>query len=436
VDEFELRPLIDSTVALFAPRAVAKSLRLAAEIAPAVPRWVRGDAVRVRQVLSNLTANAVKFTDHGGVRVVWCPGEAGAVRCEVHDTGVGIPADEHEKLFQAFVQVDGSTTRRHGGTGLGLAISRQLVELMGGVIGFTSEPGCGSVFWFELPLLAVERPASAGGSRSPMPTRAKMRSRHFLVAEDADTNQLVIRSLLELLGHTCEIAPNGAEAIRMLAAGEYAAVLMDCQMPVKDGFATAREIRAGAVPGKENIPIIALTAYAMPEDRERCLAAGMDEYLTKPLSIEQLRRGLEGCVPDCSAEEGHATPPAPPGAAPLVMASEAVLNPAQLQQLAEIRGRTRDRLLDELAELLLVAAPESLQELRAACAAGKISEVELVAHRLAGSCAHLGATRMRQLALDLENTARHNPTADLQPALLRLEAEWPQVRRALENLLR
>lgn len=217
---------------------------------------------------------------------------------------------------------------------------------------------------------------------------------------------------------------------------------MDCQMPLKDGFDTTRDIRAGAVPGKERIPIIALTAYAMPEDRERCLAAGMDDYLAKPLRLEQLRRCIEvrlfanpAATPSPSPTPAL-TPSPNPSPVPLPETVTAgALDPAQLEQLRQIPGRSHASLLVELAELLLNTAPGQLELLREAVARADQAQAQHLAHRLAGSCAHLGALRMRQRALELEKCTQQSPPAEWPAALAHVEAEWVPVSRALKELL-
>jgi CheY-like chemotaxis protein len=245
-------------------------------------------------VIVNLVGNAIKFTDEGRVAVsVRCERVAGSVRTfrlTVRDTGIGIPVKEHGRLFEAFTQVDGSTTRRFGGTGLGLAICRQLVALMGGRIGFESEPGRGSTFWFELGLpdaLPAADDASPGAPAGASPGLS------LLVAEDNASNQLVTRMQLARMGHVIDVVANGELALERLRHHRYDAILMDCQMPVLDGYETARRIRAGRVPGLDPaVPIIALTASATAEDRQRCFAAGMTDYVTKPVRPEEVSEAL------------------------------------------------------------------------------------------------------------------------------------------------
>ncbi len=294
---FDVAEVVEQVVALVAETARGKELTLTGSCDPALAGGRRGDPGRLRQVLLNLAANAVKFTAAGSVTVRAFPvpgadGGRGAeqVRFEVADTGIGLSAADRLAVFQPFAQADLSTTRRYGGTGLGLAISNQLVEAMGGSLGVDSVVGVGSTFWVCLPL----SPCPAGwvataGPPVPVPAQRNPTGApsHLLLVEDNAVNQLVAVGLLRRLGYTADVANNGVEALAMAADSSYAAVLMDCQMPVMDGYAAAEEIRRREGSGQRR-PIIALTASALVEDRERCLAAGMDDYISKPVKVEVL----------------------------------------------------------------------------------------------------------------------------------------------------
>lgn len=290
--DFDLPELVNSVMGPTAKSAAAKQLECTTEIDPLVPRWVRGDPVRLRQILINLTSNALKFTDSGSIAVRVSPGRAGQVRFEVTDTGIGIDHEDKERLLAPFTQADPSTTRRFGGSGLGLTISRQLVELMDGEIDFTSRPNQGSTFWFELPMPPVEGPEhpTEPVSASDVASNAHPAGR-VLVVEDTMVNQLVAQSMLEMLGYEVDLQSNGADAVSAVRNNDYVAVLMDCLMPVMDGYEATQRIRR-LEGSSRHTPIIALTASAMAGDREKCLLAGMDDHLPKPLERKALEEVL------------------------------------------------------------------------------------------------------------------------------------------------
>jgi CheY-like chemotaxis protein len=305
----DLRAVCAEVRTILHPAAAERGLNITLSYDAALPRVVQGDPFRIRQVMLNLAGNAVKFTDSGAVRIEVSRLDSGAAKISVVDTGIGISAEQLQRLFQRFTQADSSTTRRYGGTGLGLAISKTLVELMGGHIGVDSRPGSGSTFWFTLPLglatpaapvadseaagvvapAAVMGPAAAAEPAAVPLLAAELgaagrRPRRLLLVEDNFVNQRVAVYMLTKLGAQVDVAQHGREAIEMLGRSAYDAVLMDCQMPEMDGFEATRIIRdrASAVLDHD-VPVIAMTAAAFPEDRARALASGMSDFMTKPV---------------------------------------------------------------------------------------------------------------------------------------------------------
>jgi PAS domain S-box-containing protein len=318
VMDFGLRAALDEVADLLGARAREKGLEISVQVDPDAPSFVRGDPGRLRQVLTNLVGNAIKFSDHGQIVVRATSSgttrEATTFRFEVSDTGMGISPEGQRQLFQAFAQVDSSATRRHGGTGLGLAISKQLVEMMGGQIGLTSSLGSGSTFWFSLDLPAANAsglPDSARADLSGLPVfnggQVPGAGARLLVAEDNPVNQLVATRMLEKLGYRADVAANGAEAVEALTRIDYAAVLMDCQMPELDGFEATREIRRRQIlPWRT--PVIAMTASATQSDRDRCFDADMDDYISKPVRLAELAAVLARWVPPASVSPGPVPP--------------------------------------------------------------------------------------------------------------------------------
>jgi CheY-like chemotaxis protein len=292
---FDLIGCIHEIGELMAPQARNKGLGYRFE-AHTPWRHVWGDAGRIRQIVLNLVSNAIKFTDQGEtvLRVESSPcGEREArFTISVADTGIGIAGDQLPLLFQKFSQVDSSLVKKHEGTGLGLAISRELAELMGGALTVSSELGKGSTFQLTLSLpLAPEPPSGAGLAKEPPHTQVDAKSRRVLVAEDNIVNQKIAVLTLEKLGCRVDLAANGREAVEMAARFPYDLILMDCGMPEMDGYAASREIRAHQQAGSR-IPIVALTAHVIEGTREHCLAAGMDDYMAKPISRACLEKTL------------------------------------------------------------------------------------------------------------------------------------------------
>jgi CheY-like chemotaxis protein len=289
---FDLRGLLDELEALVGSQARGKRLSFVIEADPDLPAAVNADRQRLSQVLMNLGNNAVKFTDRGEVRLIvrvqaQAEGKA-TLQFTVKDTGIGMSAVAMSRLFLPFTQL--AEARRHGGgTGLGLVIAQKLVNLMGGRIELSSEPGKGSSFWFSLEL-PLAQPIAATGTTQIL----GLESMSVLVAEDNAVNKTIVEAMLRQLGHGITLVSNGREALDALSKDHFDLVLMDCNMPVMDGLEAARLLRAGAHGVRDvNVPVIALTANAMDGDREQCLAAGMDDFLAKPVSIAALRQAIE-----------------------------------------------------------------------------------------------------------------------------------------------
>jgi PAS domain S-box-containing protein len=309
--DFALRDAIERACALGRIESRGKGVDFLVAIDDAVPARVHGDGGRLRQIVMNLVANAVKFTSAGAVRVSASGRADGAgtwLRVEVADDGIGIEPDRLEQMFEPFTQADVSTTRKYGGTGLGLAIARELVELMGGRISAESRPGAGSTFWFEIPLeAATTREEEAPTALHDVAATGELDDSApiVLVVDDTPVNQIVAVRALARCGCRAEVANNGYEALEALLDQRFDAVLMDCQMPEMDGYEATHELRRREVGGRRT-PVIAMTAAAMKGDFDRCIACGMDDYVSKPLRHRVLAETLERWIPALAARTAHA----------------------------------------------------------------------------------------------------------------------------------
>lgn len=389
---FNPRELADRLEKVHLYRAADKGLSLEVSYDQRIPEALRGDPKRLEQVLNNLLSNAVKFTEAGAVsmRALLVRKDRSSVRIrfEVADTGIGISEEDRDKLFQSFTQVDGSHTRKYGGTGLGLVISKQLVESMGGYLDVESEKGVGSTFYFELGFdieKAPDIPGSAGDAAEDLKKARK--KAHILLVEDDTVNQMVVSQMLNMLGYSCEIAENGLVALDFISRKQYDLCLMDIQMPEMDGIRAVQEIRRREA-GGAHLPVIALTAYALPGDRDRFIGAGMDDYLSKPVGIndlgEKLQLFLESCgtAGDRSAEPGDGSPEKHGRTTPLMESGEGCMNNLRmaierrdaasvekyahdLQILASDAGE--EFLKMEALRMVLLARKGRLEELPDAC---------------------------------------------------------------------
>ncbi|KUM35499.1 response regulator [Arthrobacter sp. EpRS71] len=605
VNVFDPRALVEEVAGLVVEAAQGKNLELISYCHPDVPARLMGDAGRIRQILLNLSSNAVKFTPSGEVEVqvsvVAQDPNTASLRFEVRDTGIGISAENHQRLFESFAQADASTTRRYGGTGLGLAISRRLTEVMGGTIGVDSEPGAGSRFWFDLDLpvgpaasdmeslpatLAGRRvlvvddnatnrlvletqlaswgmlPVSVADAASALDEyRAATRSSHpydiavvdmcmpdtdglqlarnikddangsggpgiilltstmqversdltsagireyltkpvrsselynrllrvlatktagaptppalafrdekaepvprlgkLLVAEDNEVNQLVARGMANRLGYEVHIVDDGEQAVSAALSGTYAAVLMDCHMPVMDGFDATRAIRTRNG-HSARIPIIAMTAGALDEDRERCFAAGMDDYISKPVDLAKLAEVLSRWVPQqeqdstadgwvdaVAAPDAGADAVAAPGAgtdtaqpqAEAPASNSVVLDLERLEVLRELGPADGLGLLPEAVKAFRQDSQGALATMRSALVTGQSAAVAAAAHKLAGAAANIGAAGAAGLCKELERLGNQTGTdlGNNGPLLLdQLQAELLRVDAALEQTL-
>jgi len=297
----DIREVVNEVNQLMSGQAQQKKLLLKNNVAPEVPQHFRGDGTRLKQIFLNLVGNAIKFTHRGSVRVEVISIEQGtSVECCVKDTGIGIPPDRVGKLFEKFSQVDSSISRRYGGTGLGLAICKRLVEGMGGTIDVESKHYGGSTFTFRIPAIPTEAPQQTDTTRPVgRPTLADLR---ILLVEDNAVNQMLAMSMLRKLGAAAELAHDGQESVEKVRTGDYDLVLMDIQMPRMDGVAATRAIRQ--LPGIRQPRIIALTANAMDSDRQACLDAGMEDFLSKPFQVSDLQDRLETAATIVKAMKG------------------------------------------------------------------------------------------------------------------------------------
>ena len=402
--DFDLRILLDNLASILSTAAQDKGIRLLCIADPAVPTQLRGDPGRLRQILTNLAGNAIKFTEKGevAIRVTIAEGAESSclLRFSVHDTGIGIPEDKIGVLFNTFSQVDVSTTRKFGGTGLGLAISRQLAEMMGGSVGVTSQEGKGSEFWFTARLgMSLGLGGQAPGVALEGQPAACLEGR-ILVAEDNSTNREVALGMLRQFGLRADAVANGAEAISTLESIPYDLVLIDMRMPVMDGIEAARQIRnPRSAVLNHDIPIIALTANAMQSDRDSCLAAGMNDFVPKPILKAVLRAAFNRWLPTGDAAISTATRQVVPS----ITGKEETLIFDRAGVLRRLEGD------NGLAQIVFSAffedMPGQIEALKYLVKSGDASGAARQAHSIRGAAANAGGERLRALASEMEKAA-------------------------------
>ena len=424
-EDFDLARLLADLDAAYRELARARGNTFHAEVELAGHARLRGDALRLRQVLANLLSNAAKFTENGRIELgaqalAPRPGDTRMwLRFTVRDSGIGIAPQVLARLFRPFSQADGSTTRKYGGSGLGLAIVKHLVDLMGGSVEIDSAPGAGTHFRIELPFEPARLPAAAAPALAARPGAAAGAALAVLLVEDNDLNQEVARAMLEAAGHRVELAANGAQAVAICAQRRFDCVLMDCQMPVMDGLEATRRIRAHeAETNAARAPIVALTANAMKGERERCLEAGMDDFLAKPFDATALLAAVARNA-TCIAVVPR------PAAAP------ASFDPAALEDLLQVE-RTRPGFLAKLAARFLADTPALIASV-AGASAEAAQEAQRAAHSLKSTSARFGARVLAMLAAQAEAAAREGRLDTARELAETMRQEFTRVAQLMQQ---
>ncbi|QCR21532.1 CHASE3 domain-containing protein [Pontibacter sp. SGAir0037] len=402
---FDINSLLNSLKVLLKPKVVTKGLAFSVNCSKQIPTLLLGDPVRLTQILYNLIENAIKFTEKGAVlvntKIYKEEGETIWLDIVIADSGVGIPADKLESIFERFNQATTATNREFGGTGLGLTIVRNLVELQQGEITVESTPGKGSLFTVRIPYKkATEEDIANYGAQVQMEESFASRQLHVLVTEDNTLNQKLALKVLKDMGFTTELAVNGAEAVELVRQQKhFDIILMDIQMPIMDGYEATRQIRSEL---KSEIPIMAMTAHAMSGEKEKCLALGMNDYISKPFHPKDLLQKIIRLTPKDTVDVQQA--------ADEVQATEQETLQAvcDLSYLQEMSGGDTD-FIKEMMELFLQQVPAELENIRNAASKGNTQEIKLLAHKLKSSVTMLGVETMASRLKAMETTADTSP---------------------------
>jgi PAS domain S-box-containing protein len=443
--DFNLDILVRTTSDLFSLSAKNKGLSFTIQIAPDIPRKLRGDPGRLLQILMNLLSNALKFTPTGEILVSASlerlQDEKVHIRFSIHDTGIGISKKVKVQLFNAFSQGDSSTARKYGGTGLGLSICKSLVDLMGGQVGVKSEEGKGSEFWFIIPLEMAQSPIEEINTEALLPEGPQSPSTlRILVAEDNATNQKVLLKFFEKIGCRADAFANGKEILQILEKRSYDVIFMDCQMPEMDGYEATRKIREKeSTTGKRRVPIVALTANALTGDREKCIVAGMDDYLTKPVDFQILKETLSKWTRAVISPNLFA-----PVSLKAVEYKQSAygrkglrtLDRSRLMELKTIQQAGDPDLITEIVSIYFKTAPDFLKKIKKANEENNIELLAREAHGFKSTCGSIGAQIMSDLCFQLEG----RQGAPLSPEergkiLTSLISEYSLVNVALNDIL-
>ena len=452
---FDIHDNIDEVVSLLSERAHSKGLIINSSINESIPETVIGDPYRLRQILINLIGNAIKFTEKGMVSVevneIDGLGDRLVLRFEITDTGIGIPKEACERIFTLFNQADDSTTRKYGGTGLGLSITRQLVKAMGGEVGVNSVPGSGSTFWFTVslePLVQIMQ--TAHGWAKQAGTDSKKINAKILIVEDNPVNQEVGMCMLKGFGCSVDIAENGIKALEALGGRDYDLILMDIHMPFMDGYETTEAIRKREALQSPDcrIPIIAVTANAMEGDRKKCLNSGMDDYLSKPFSKDQVLELLIKYLQDkdslalSSETQNDENAPVSSDSSHYGNAIERetkTLPTIDQKALDNIRALQMNGTLDMLSRVIniyLTSSPNLMEKLRKSIASKDADAINTAAHSFKSNSANLGAIRLSELCKELEEMGKNNSLKTAQDSITRIEVEYEKVQASLKEELK